>query len=366
MLSLRPFSFASLRRVTRSEVALTRAIVRRCMPLSSSDSLLGEAWKSMQSPVLVHHAPPWLDAPGALIERFDGAMTCVVCAHPVFGVVVAACEHAFALDLACAALSVAPEARASFSLSSAWEGALFAIASRITSRTWNSATPPVVRAVTESFATAIEAIAPRERLVVWPMTLRGDEGTAAALLIADADALMRAPEPQHPWPARVLDVPVAWSLSAAAAWWSPSDVASLALGDVLGLDALTHHKGTLAGHAMICVASRAAFACSVTLTSLRSITLTSELQCLGDTMNDHDPQLPSTARLASLPIELSVEIARGSALVGDLAAWRVGEVLTLDTPIGDVVLVRANGRPVCRGELVDVEGTVGVRITEVL
>lgn len=65
------------------------------------------------------------------------------------------------------------------------------------------------------------------------------------------------------------------------------------------------------------------------------------------------------------PVELCVEVARFTLPLADVAALRVGEVLATGTPIGEHVVLRAGGRALARAELVDVEGHLGVRITEI-
>ncbi len=67
--------------------------------------------------------------------------------------------------------------------------------------------------------------------------------------------------------------------------------------------------------------------------------------------------------VADAPVMLSVELARFTLSVAELAAVRVGEILTAGARIGDQVVVRAGDHVIAEGELVDVEGEVGVRIT---
>ncbi len=71
-----------------------------------------------------------------------------------------------------------------------------------------------------------------------------------------------------------------------------------------------------------------------------------------------------TEVLATLPVEVEVVIGHGVFSVGEISSWRVGEVVELPSRIGEPALIRAGGRPIARGELCDVEGQVGVRITE--
>lgn len=63
------------------------------------------------------------------------------------------------------------------------------------------------------------------------------------------------------------------------------------------------------------------------------------------------------------PIELSIEIARFSLSLGELQRLQVGDVLSTGRRIGERVRVSVGGQTFAEGELVDVEGEVGVRLT---
>ena len=81
----------------------------------------------------------------------------------------------------------------------------------------------------------------------------------------------------------------------------------------------------------------------------------------GLTLIQQDPeQLMQLA--GDAPIEVVVEVARFTLPLEELAALRTGEVLTTGQPIGEQVTVRASGQAIARGELVDVDGQIGVRI----
>jgi len=71
-------------------------------------------------------------------------------------------------------------------------------------------------------------------------------------------------------------------------------------------------------------------------------------------------------RTAGIPIALEVELARVEVSLGELARLEPGAVLPLALDRRGRVALRAGERTVARGELVDVEGAVGVRILEVV
>ena len=62
------------------------------------------------------------------------------------------------------------------------------------------------------------------------------------------------------------------------------------------------------------------------------------------------------------PVTLSLELASFELSLEELAALRPGEVVASGVPIGEAVRLRAGGKVVATGELVEVEGEVGVRL----
>jgi type III secretion system YscQ/HrcQ family protein len=72
----------------------------------------------------------------------------------------------------------------------------------------------------------------------------------------------------------------------------------------------------------------------------------------------------ATARLAELPVTLTVSLGELTLSAADVARLAPGAVIELDRPVGEPVEIRAGERPLARGELVDVDGALGVRIVE--
>lgn len=90
-------------------------------------------------------------------------------------------------------------------------------------------------------------------------------------------------------------------------------------------------------------------------------------------MNDHElgtgaiPPTPSALGvLAMVEADLSVIIGRARRPIRELLELRSGSVLALDRTPADPVEVLANGTLVARGEMVVVDGALGVRITEIV
>lgn len=79
----------------------------------------------------------------------------------------------------------------------------------------------------------------------------------------------------------------------------------------------------------------------------------------------HLEEIAMERSTASLPITLAVEVARVTVTLGEL--WRLapGGVLPLAAPRDGRVVLRLDDRPVARGQLVEVEGALAVRIESV-
>lgn len=86
---------------------------------------------------------------------------------------------------------------------------------------------------------------------------------------------------------------------------------------------------------------------------------TMQLQALDDT-----PRSRLSDDLAELPMAVRVELGNVTLTAREWGAMGPGDVLVLDTRVGDPVSLRINGKVLARGELVEVDGAVGVRITE--
>ncbi|GAC1353049.1 MAG: hypothetical protein NVSMB1_22250 [Polyangiales bacterium] len=68
--------------------------------------------------------------------------------------------------------------------------------------------------------------------------------------------------------------------------------------------------------------------------------------------------------IAEMPVLVRVEVGSVTLPARDWASLGVGDVVVLDTAVGDAVVLRIAGKEMGRGELVDVDGNLGVRLTE--
>lgn len=78
----------------------------------------------------------------------------------------------------------------------------------------------------------------------------------------------------------------------------------------------------------------------------------------GDTLNE--------SLLRELPVQITCEIGRVTLSAKEVLELRPGAVLPVGRPLAGPVDLTAGGRVLARGELVDVEGEIGVRITEIV
>jgi|GEM_PF-1276117 len=77
--------------------------------------------------------------------------------------------------------------------------------------------------------------------------------------------------------------------------------------------------------------------------------------------------LPPTVRLLlDVSVSVSIELGDAEMELGDILGLGRSSLIMLDHPADRPLLVRVNGVPFARGEVVEVEGRYGVRITETL
>ncbi len=79
----------------------------------------------------------------------------------------------------------------------------------------------------------------------------------------------------------------------------------------------------------------------------------------------HVEEMAMTDHAAVAPVTLEVELARVTLTLGDLSRLEPGAALPLALDRRGLVTLRAGERAVARGELVEIDGAVGVRITAV-
>jgi type III secretion system YscQ/HrcQ family protein len=226
-----------------------------------------------------------------------------------------------------------------------------------------------VQNVTGSCAAVLDAVdrVADGQVIVWPLQLSiGNSGGAARVLLAESVGLawLRAAAPARrvDVPSALLGLPVQLCAHAATVRLTACELAALEPGDVVVPERtqLTRDEHGFHGGAQLHAIGQRGGAharCQLEQHTLRI----EELEQGEHAMND---ETNPDALVKDAPIELCVELARFTVRLEDVLGLRVGEVWSTGSAIGERVVLTANGRPIARGELVDIDGEVGVRILE--
>ncbi len=75
---------------------------------------------------------------------------------------------------------------------------------------------------------------------------------------------------------------------------------------------------------------------------------------------------PSVNMIMDLEVDLSAELGRTAMLIRDLMELHPGSIIELRKVVGEPVDLLANGKVIARGEVVVVDESFGVRVTEVV
>ncbi len=199
----------------------------------------------------------------------------------------------------------------------------------------------------------------------WPMRLR--IGTAEG--VASLWTQESAPVGPGRVPSWTRTLPVEVAVVGGVATLSGRDVASLGEGDVLVPDRtdVWLREGRLGGHARL-VVRRSPSAWRVSLEGEEMKVLEAELDTAPGRRGAREVLVKDGDRLlekmGDTPVTLSVELARFVLPLEEIAALAPGEVVRTGARIGERVALRAGERVVATGELVDVDGEIGIRILE--
>jgi flagellar motor switch protein FliN/FliY len=75
---------------------------------------------------------------------------------------------------------------------------------------------------------------------------------------------------------------------------------------------------------------------------------------------------PSMDAIMDLEVDLSAELGRTAMLIRDLMELHPGSIIELRKVVGEPVDLLANGKTIARGEVVVVDESFGVRVTEII
>ena len=370
MRSSRPYPIAQLPRVSRAEAHALREAARRLpeLPRELRDVA------GLGHPMAIEGLPLERCVPGAIAASLSDPLVALVLDDgAVRGPrVVIEVEPRLASIVIDRALGGEGTASEPFVPSDVERGVLAYVAARFAAHI----APGVLRvsAVITSPLALAHAVGDAGALV-WPARVAlGEHRGMARVWIPDA-LLARASSALPPSPARVASLATlraSCALSIGTATLAASELAALELGDVVVPEASDARLegGVLAGEARLAVIGGAWSARVELRTSALVIVAIEQTSSarparLEEPMSGAEDGTDRMLRAAGeTPVALAVELARVELTVAQLASLRAGEVLTTGTMVGTQVSLRAGDRVVARGELVDVEGELGVRILE--
>ncbi len=81
---------------------------------------------------------------------------------------------------------------------------------------------------------------------------------------------------------------------------------------------------------------------------------------------EETPEEAAAVSLDGLMITVRVELAARMLRLDEVGMLRAGQILELGCAATDLVSLSVEGHRIARGELVDIEGHLGVRLTQVL
>jgi type III secretion protein Q len=364
------FPFSRLRALSRRECAELHRATRR-LPLATPDDAVAELAARVGATPIVTPSPIEVCPPGALAECVTDPLVAIVFATapgpraPRFAVELDGRLAACIVDRALGGEAGPGIAESREPLSDLACGVLDYVSARVAAACGRGEELELRGTVTTPAALA-HAVGD-DGCLVWPasVTLGVDHGVVR-VWIPDS---LEWPEPTRP-PGNAPWLPslcITLALEAGTATLLVTELASIGPGDVVLLD---RHRLRLRGDALEGVASLRAVG---TATPRWDAILRDGDAILHGSSSGEPPRMPhdstnpdpvhaALAVVGDAPIDLRVELARVSLTLTEIAGLRPGEVLVTGRPLGAEVVLRAGERAVATGELVDVEGELGVRV----
>ncbi len=69
--------------------------------------------------------------------------------------------------------------------------------------------------------------------------------------------------------------------------------------------------------------------------------------------------------LRDVPLEVQAQLGKTKKLVREILKLNVGSIVELDKEAGEPIDILVNNKLIARGEVVEIDGNYGVRITEI-
>jgi type III secretion system YscQ/HrcQ family protein len=202
------------------------------------------------------------------------------------------------------------------------------------------------------------------------LTVRVDGESFAARLFVSREAIDTA---HAPWSARALEelgpTPLAMPIVACIAECPRAEFSALAPGDVFLAApwALVPAPGGALRGPVVLAPPGAGTGVRAHFGDDGRLVLSGEIEPLSAAeadMSDAEETGAILSAVGDVPVVIRVEIGEARMPAREWASLRPGDVITVGRRVGEQVVLRVGGVPVARGQLVDVEGEVGVRIDE--
>lgn len=197
-----------------------------------------------------------------------------------------------------------------------------------------------------------------ENGISWPIVLHADDG-----LLVLMDQLWRArPLKRWSFPSLMADV----ALRIGRTRLTLTQFRSIGIGDVLLAMAMPPTRGTL----MAVIEDY--LACTIRITDGKLVVsdpiakinaLPGEWHGLGEDLMSEKDAVAGSADLAQLPIDLVFEVGRKRLSLAEIESMDAGYVIELERPMTEAVEICVKGIRIGWGELVMIQGRLGVRVT---
>jgi type III secretion system YscQ/HrcQ family protein len=207
----------------------------------------------------------------------------------------------------------------------------------------------------------------------WSLGVSLGARASGARLWTPARTLDGATPTRHALPRAISDVGIHLRVRVGRARLPSAEVAALDAGDVILPDELLAERGpegprwsearlASRGGEVAVELSREGEAWCVR--AVRGARRAESVTIVEDVMSEAEAvRTDELSEVAEVPVELAIELGRLELRVRELAALVPGRVISARIPVGREVELRAGDRVVASGELVDIDGELGVRIT---
>lgn len=351
-MDVQPFPFATLDALTRAEVA-TSARIRRAVKAHVDLAALSQALSDIAKERVEVIVRRWRRADGS--KSTADAVGLVVEVNERSALV--EIEAALATSLAARVLQRPPPRLVdpSHPAPAALTGAIAAIALAVLRRSHSGQTFRV-RAAGPAMAVAREHLARQARATTaWLTVVIGPDAFEARVTLDDG--ILAPPVPFDP--ASLGSMPLALPIVGATCIASRSEIAALASGDAFVVPGLANPREQKTTAALVPERGELGLAVEVAEPSRLVVRgLVESFPWEVPLMNAE-----TTARvLDDAGVVVRVELGTVEMKAHEWAQLSAGDVITLGKKLGEPAVLRVGGVEVARGELVQVEGEIGVRI----